>query len=107
MDVGIKEFAIIYDGENSHHIENQKYLQKSEKRLIKLQRQLSRKQKGSKNWEKARQKIARQHQKIVNKRKDFLHKVSNGITKQYDCFVVESLNIKGMIQNRAHLLNGW
>jgi len=100
IDVGIKEFAIIYDGENTYHIENPKYLQKSEKRLIKLQRQLSRKQKGSKNWEKARQKVAKQHQKIVNQRKDFLHKVSTAITKQYDCFVVESLNIKGMIQNQ-------
>uniref|UniRef100_UPI0025DA265A RNA-guided endonuclease TnpB family protein n=1 Tax=Persephonella sp. TaxID=2060922 RepID=UPI0025DA265A len=39
------------------------------------------------------------HQKIVNQRKDFLHKVSSVITKQYDTIVVESLNIKGMIQN--------
>lgn len=99
IDVGIKEFAIIHDGKNTNHIENPKYLQKSEKRLIKLQRQLSRKQKGSKNYEKARQKVAKQYQKIVNQRKDFLHKVSSAITKQYDCFVVESLNIKGMIQN--------
>ena len=100
IDVGIKEFATVYDGENTHHIENPKYLQKSEKRLIKLQRQLSRKQKGSKNWEKARRKVAKQHQKIVNQRKDFLHKVSSAITKQYDAIVVESLNIKGMIQNQ-------
>ncbi|GAB6073241.1 IS200/IS605 family element RNA-guided endonuclease TnpB [Venenivibrio stagnispumantis] len=99
IDVGIKEFAVIHDGETTHHIENPKYLQKSEKKLIKLQRQLSRKQKGSKNWEKARQKVAKQHQKIVNQRKDFLHKVSIAITKQYDTIVVESLNIKGMIQN--------
>ncbi len=100
IDVGIKEFAIIYDGENIYHIENPKYLQKAEKRLIKLQRQLSRKQKGSKNWEKARQKVARLSSKIVNQRKDFLHKVSAVITKQYDAIVVESLNIKGMIQNK-------
>ncbi|WP_457626895.1 RNA-guided endonuclease TnpB family protein, partial [Persephonella sp.] len=99
VDVGIKEFAIIYDGENTYHIENPKYLQEAEKKLIKLQRQLSRKQKGSKNYEKARQKVAKQHQKIVNQRKDFLHKVSSAITKQYDAIVVESLNIKGMIQN--------
>lgn len=99
IDVGIKEFAIIHDGKNTNHIANPKYLQKAEKRLIKLQRQLSRKQKGSKNWGKARQKAAKQHQKIVNQRKDFLHKVSSAITKQYDTIVVESLNIKGMIQN--------
>ncbi len=100
IDVGIKEFAIIYDGENTYTIENPKYLQKAEKKLIKLQRQLSRKQKGSKNWEKARKKVAKQHQKIVNQRKDFLHKVSTAIVKQYDAIVVESLNIKGMIQNQ-------
>ncbi len=99
IDVGIKEFAIIHDGENTHHIENPKYLQKSERRLIKLQRQLSRKQKGSKNFEKTRIKVAKQHQKIVNQSKDFLHKVSTAITKQYDAIAVESLNIKGMMQN--------
>ncbi|WP_457638656.1 RNA-guided endonuclease TnpB family protein [Persephonella sp.] len=99
IDVGIKEFAIIYDGESTYRIENPKYLQKAEKKLIKLQRQLSRKQKGSKNYEKTRHKVAKQHQKIVNQRKDFLHKVSSAITKQYDAIVVESLNIKGMIQN--------
>ncbi|WP_457643794.1 RNA-guided endonuclease TnpB family protein, partial [Persephonella sp.] len=100
IDVGIKEFAIIHDGGDTYHIENPKYLQKAEKKLIKLQRQLSRKQKGSRNWEKARQKVAKQHQKIVNQRKDFLHKVSSAIIKQYDAIVVESLNIKGMIQNQ-------
>ncbi|NPA54007.1 MAG: IS200/IS605 family element transposase accessory protein TnpB, partial [Aquificae bacterium] len=99
IDVGIKEFAIIYDGENTYTIKNPKYLQKAEKKLIKLQRELSRKQKGSKNYEKSRQKVAKQHQKIANQRKDFLHKVSSAITKQYDAIVVESLNIKGMIQN--------
>jgi len=99
IDVGIKEFAIIYDGKNTYRIENPKYLQKAEKKLIRLQRQLSRKQKGSKNYEKARKRVAKQHQKIVNQRKDFLHKVSSAITKQYDAIVVESLNIKGMIQN--------
>ncbi len=101
IDVGIKEFAVMFDGKQFYHIENPKYLQKSEKRLKTLQRQLSRKQKGSKNREKQKAKLAKLHQKIVNQRREFLHKVSIAITKQYDTIVVETLNIRGLIQNRA------
>ena len=46
--MGIKEFVIIHDRDKTYHIENPKYLQKSERKLIKLQRQLSKKQKAIK-----------------------------------------------------------
>lgn len=96
IDLGIKEFAITSDG---LHIENQKYLSKSEKRLAKLQIRLSRKQNGSNNRNKARIKVARQHEKISNQRQDFLQKLSTKIINDYDIICLETLQVKNMIKN--------
>lgn len=96
IDLGIKEFAITSDGQ---HIENPKYLRKSEMKLAKLQKELSRKQIGSSNRNKARIKVARQHEKIANQRKDFLHKTSTQIIQDYDIICLETLKVGNMIKN--------
>ena len=96
IDLGIKEFAITSDG---IHIENNKFLKKSEKKLAKLQRELSRKQIGSNNRNKARIKVARCHEKIVNQRKDFTNKLSTQLIKDYDIICLETLKVKNMVKN--------
>jgi putative transposase len=96
IDLGLKEFAITSDRK---HIENPKYLAKSQKKLAKLQRQLSRKTIGSKNRNKARIKVARQYEKITNQRMDFLQKLSTQLIKDYDVICLEDLKIKNMVKN--------
>ena len=96
IDLGIKEFAITSDG---IHIQNPKFLKKSEKKLAKLQRKLSRKTIGSSNRNKARIKVARCYEKITNRRKDFLHKLSTQIVKDYDIICLETLKVKNMVKN--------
>ena len=96
IDLGIKEFAITSDGV---HIENNKFLKKSEKKLAKLQKELSRKTIGSNNRNKARIKVARCHEKIVNQRKDFLNKLSTQLIKDYDVICLETLKVKNMVKN--------
>lgn len=96
IDLGIKEFCIISDGEM---IENPKYLRKSEQRLRKLQKDLSRCQKGSKNRNKARIKVAKEHEKIANQRKDFLHKLSHRIINENQVIALETLKVKNMMSN--------
>jgi len=96
IDLGIKEFAITSDGV---HIENNKFLKKSEKKLAKLQKQLSRKTIGSNNRNKARIKVARCHEKIVNQRKDFTNKLSTQLIKDYDVICLETLKVKNMVKN--------
>jgi putative transposase len=96
IDLGIKEFCITSDG---IHIENPKYLKKSEKKLAKLQRELSRKTIGSSNRNKARIKVARQHEKIANQRKDFTNKLSTQLIKDYDVICLETLKVKNMVKN--------
>lgn len=96
IDVGIKTFATLSDGTE---IENPKYLRNSLKRLKVLQRRASRKVKGSNNRKKANKKVAVIHERITNQRKDFLHKVSDAITKQYDTICIEDLSASNMEKN--------
>lgn len=97
-DVGLKEFAILSDGTI---ISNPRHTKKYENKLAKEQRKLSKKQKGSKNRFKQRLKVRKIHNKIRDIRKDFLHKTSNSIAKNYDGIFVEDLNIKGMMKNHC------
>jgi len=96
IDVGIKSFAVLSDGEV---IDNPKCLRKSEGKLASKQRQLSKKKKGSSNRKKARLKVAKCHRKIRDQRSDFHHKVSRKIVNTYGFIAVEDLNIKGMVRN--------
>ena len=96
IDVGIKSFAVLSDGQI---IENPKHLCKSEKKLICKQRKLSLKKKGSQNRKKARKVVAKLHCKVKNQRSDFHHKVSRKIVDTCGFIAVEDLNIKGMVKN--------
>lgn len=96
LDVGVKEFAVLSNGEK---VANPKHLQKAERKLKTLQRNLSRKKKGSKNRAKARLKLARQHERVHNQRKDFHHKVSAQLVRRFGKIVVEDLKIRNIVKN--------
>lgn len=98
VDLGIKTFAVLSDGQQ---YDNPKHLKKSLKRLKILQKRASKKKKGSNNRKKANLKVALLHEKITNQRKDFLHKFSDAITKQYDTICMENLNVSGMVKNHT------
>ncbi|MGE4413479.1 MAG: RNA-guided endonuclease InsQ/TnpB family protein [Candidatus Caldatribacteriota bacterium] len=96
MDKGIYSIAATSEGELYN---NPKWLQKSEKRLKRLQRQMSKKKKGGKNRDKAKKRLAKLHEKVANQRKDYLHKISYNIVKNYDIICVENLQVKNMMKN--------
>lgn len=103
IDVGIKTFATLSDGES---FENPKYLHHQLSRLRVEQRKLNRRYKKgiktelqSKGWHKQKLVVAKLHEKIANKRTDFLHKTSTSIIKKYDTICLEDLNISGMLKN--------
>ena len=96
IDLGLKDFCILNDGTK---FESPKFLVNNEKRLKMLQKSLSRKVYGSKNYEKAKVKLARFHEYIVNSRKDYLHKISLFLVKNYDIICAETLRVKNMIRN--------
>lgn len=97
IDLGITDLATLSDGTK---IQAPKPLKQKLKRLKRLNKQLSRKQKGSKNREKAKTKLSHLHYKISCIRKDFLHKLTTNLVKQFDVICIENLNVKGMVKNK-------
>ena len=96
IDLGITSLATLSD---STKIKAPKPLKNKLKKLQRLSKQLSRKQKGSNNRAKAKTKPSRLHDKISCIRKDFLHKLTTNLVKQFDVICLENLNTKGMVKN--------
>ena len=96
IDLGITDLATLLDGTK---IGAPKPLKTNLKKLQRLSKSLSRKQKGSNNREKAKTKLSRLHDKISCIRKDFLHKLTTNLVKQFDVICLENLNTKGMVKN--------
>jgi putative transposase len=100
IDVGLTHFATLSNGIK---IENPKFLFHSLRQLKKAQRTLQRRYKKnvkqeeqSQGYKNQKLVVAKLFEKITNQRKDFLHKQSTAIVKQFNTICVEDLNIKGM-----------
>jgi putative transposase len=99
IDLGIKDFAITYDGDKTSKYPNPRHLSKYEKKLAVKQRIAARKNKGSNRQNKANKIVARVYEQISNVRQDYLHKLSRKIVDNNQVVVVENLNILGMVRN--------
>lgn len=106
VDLGLKEFGVFGNLEESIPVPNPRWIQVHEKRLRRFQQSLSRKQydhkthTGSNNWEKTRAKIAKEQRKIADQRRDFHHKLSRAITDNCIAFICEDLAVKNMMKSR-------
>ncbi|AKB77922.1 Mobile element protein [Methanosarcina horonobensis HB-1 = JCM 15518] len=98
IDAGIKDFAVLSNGEK---VENPKYLKNSLKRMKALQKRVSRKVKGSKNRNKARQHLSKIHETISNQRNNFQHQLSFRLISENQAIALETLNVKGMVKNHC------
>ncbi len=96
IDLGIKTFAVMSNGEKA---ESPSY-KKLDRKVRKLQRKLARQQKTSKRRNVTRVKIAKLHNRIADTRKDFLHKLSTKIVNENQVIILEDLNVSGMVKNR-------
>lgn len=96
VDLGVLTFATLSTGES---IDSPRSLRQLGKRLAKLQWRNRKKQLRSKNWHKAQLKIAKLHAYIADIRKDFIHKLTNNLTKNHSHIVIEDLNVSGMLAN--------
>ena len=93
IDMGIVRFATLSDG---RYFEPINAFHSLKGRLAKLQRQLKRKTKGSNNWKKLVAKIGKLHKRIANIRKNFLHQISNTISKNHATVYIEDLKVGNM-----------
>ncbi|MCY7276393.1 MAG: transposase [Phormidesmis sp. CAN_BIN44] len=107
IDLGIKTFAFMSNGEKA---ESPNY-SRLDRKVRRLQRKLAKQPKGTRRRDKTRLKIAKLHNRIADKRKDFLHKLSTKIVRENQSIVLENLNVSGMVKNRklarAISLQGW
>ena len=92
----------LYMNSNGEWCRMHPYYQEAQEQIVKTQRILSRR-KGARKGEKPSSNFRRQQQRLfkktrhaANQRKDFLHKRSTAIAKQYDAVCVEDLNMKAM-----------
>lgn len=96
IDLGLKDFLITSDGTK---FDNQKFLSKSERLLKRIQKKFSKSETNGKNHEKLRVRLAKRYEKVSNQRKDYLHKLSTTLIKQYDIICLESLKVRNMVKN--------
>ncbi len=97
VDLGLKHFAVVTDGEKVSKYDNPKHIAKHEKNLKRKQQKLARKQKGSRSRNKYRKVVAKVYERVRNSRQDFLHKLSYKLVSDSQAVIVENLNVKGMV----------
>lgn len=95
LDFSMSELYVASDNTTAKY---PKYYRIALEKLKKEHKKLSKMQKFSNNRNKQRIKVAKLYEKISNQRKDFLHKLSNQITNEFDCICIENLNMKAMSQ---------
>lgn len=112
IDLGVKDLAIVSNGNTFKNINKSSKVKRLEKRLRREQRRLSRKyefrkKKGgitvtaSVNIDKQKLKVQKIHHRIDTIREDYENKVVHEIVKQKPRFItMEDLNVKGMMKNK-------
>jgi putative transposase len=98
IDLGLTDFAVLSEGQRIPH---PRHMDMHERRLKRWQRRLARCQKGSANRAKARRKVARAHARVADARRDFLHKLSTDLVRQFDIIAIEDLAVSNMVRNRS------
>ncbi len=96
IDLGIKTFAVMSNGEKAV---SPSYTA-LDRRVRKLQKKLARQVNGSKRRDRTKIQIAKLHNQIADSRKDFLHKLSTKVVSENHTIVLEDLNVSGMVKNR-------
>jgi putative transposase len=99
IDLGLKHFAVVTDGEKVSIYDNPKHLAKHEKNLKRKQKILARKVKGSNSRNRYRRVVAKVYERVTNSRQDFLHKLSYKLVSDSQAVIVENLHVKGMVRN--------
>ena len=95
IDLGIKKLLTLSDGIT---YDNNKYIEKYEKRIKRVQRELSRKVKRSNNYNKCKKRLAILYSKLKNARNYYLHNITKRITDEYDIITCEKLTVQRMLK---------
>jgi len=97
VDLGIKDFAILSNGDK---YKAKKWFRDNQTKIKKLDKQLKKKTQGSVRYEKTRLRLAKAYAKLTRQREHFQHTLSKELITKYDVICLETLNVKGMVKNR-------
>ena len=107
FDLGLIDLLIGSDGARYERPKfayaNKDKLAKEQRKLSKMRTKLERVNANldeCKNYQKQKRKVAKLHEHITNCAKDFNHKLSIELVRNYDFIAMEDLNVKGMKKNR-------
>ncbi|MGL4819788.1 MAG: RNA-guided endonuclease TnpB family protein, partial [Bacilli bacterium] len=100
IDLGLKTFATVSNGDAIESFEKPSFLQMEEKKLAKAQRRLARKKEGSNRYLKQKAKVSRRMRHVANQRKDIAHQLSRTLVNKNHVVVVETLRIRNLVKNR-------
>lgn len=95
IDLGVKQFATLSDGQMFDAPPEYKRLKA---KIAKLQYLNRNKQRGSQGQKDSQKRIARLHYKLTCIRKDFLNKLTTYIAKNFQTVCIEDLNVSGMLK---------
>ena len=115
LDMGVADLVIQSNGEK---VPTKKY-SKLERKLVLWQRKTARRRELAKqeiakakhyedreltldnfsNYQKAKLQVAKLYEKIANRRKDYLHKVTTNLVREYDLIAIEDLKTANMVKN--------
>jgi len=105
IDLGIIDFAVIFNGVEYSHKQSPRPLKSKLKKVKRLSRQQSRKKLGSRNRKKANFRLARLHRRIKNIRKDYVNKLTTELTKTKSVIIIEDLQVKKMMKKKNRHLS--
>lgn len=95
LDYSLHDFYVDSNGDKANY---PKYFRAHQDKLAKEQRKLSKMIKESHNYQKQKIRVAKIHERISNCRLDFLHKLSNQLSNNYDIICVEDINMQNIEQ---------
>ena len=101
IDIRIQNYIHTSDGKTVDWLD----LSDEYERVRHEQRNLSRKEDGSNNYERQRRTVAKVKRHIQQKIKDFQHKLSTWLVREYDAVFVEDLDVKPMLEDSHNARN--
>ena len=93
IDLGVKTLATLSDSKAKATLK----LNEIEAKIKKTQKKLSRKEHGSKEYKKTLKTLHKHIDKRNNIKREYYHKISRDIVREYDVIKMENLNLKEMI----------
>ena len=99
FDYSMPSLIVSASGENNITSSDIRWYRNLEDKIAKEQRKLSRMQYGSGNYWEQKHRIGKLHEKAGNRRKDFLHKLSHDVARDFDAVIVEDINLQAMARS--------